>query len=408
MNPIRLEEYGADIVPDLCMEDWRFLALRHRRAVALSIDPLSGNPRLTASSWVGVITLPSGRELRVRTKVPVASLFYMLAVANEWPFRPEDVVGYAPEASILYVVARYFRDQLLRLDEAGLYRAYRDENTNLTTLRGRIDFREDLRRNLIERQRTACSFSDFTRDIPENQILRQAAHLLADSGLVGALAGGFRNLDFWWSDIGLTRHDPSVVTGFVYHRLNEHYRTVHQLASLLIRWLSPGGAEGDVRFPAFLVNMNSLYEEFVRVSVEKVVRDSVRVCKPSPLPLDEASHGQIQPDLLFELGGAAVLVADCKYKRVGADSGWQSDVYQMISYCTGLGLTDGVLIYPRHLGELDDQLVIRHSQLRVNRMTINLGLPPSQLDAECARLGVALLALCLASTRSEAAVAMAR
>lgn len=403
MSPIRLEEYGSAIVPDLGKEDWRFLALRHQRAVALSIDPLSGSPRLTASSWVGVITLPSGRELRVGTKVPVVSLFYMLAVADEWPFRPEDLVGYAPEASILYVVARYFRDQLLRLDEAGLYRAYRDEDGNLTTLRGRIDFREDLRRNLIERQRTACSFSDFTRDIPENQILRQAAHLLADSGLVGALDRSFRDLDYWWSDIRLTRHDPSVVTSFVYHRLNEHYRTVHQLASLLIRWLSPGGAEGDLRFPAFLVNMNSLYEEFVRVSVEKVVRGSVLVRKPSLLPLDESGHGQIQPDLLFELGGAAVLVADCKYKRVGADSGSQSDLHQVISYCTGLGLTDGVLIYPRHLVELDDQLVIRHSKLRVNRMTINLGLPPSELDAECARLGVALLKLCLASSRCERA-----
>ncbi len=400
MTPIRLEEHSSETVPDLGMEDWRFLALRHQRAVAISIDPLSGSPRLTASSWVGVITLPSGRELRIRTKVPVASLFHMLAVADRWPFQPEDIVGYAPEASILYVVARYFRDQLLRLDEGGLYRAYRDEDANVTTLRGRINFREDLRRNVIERQRTACSFSDFTRDIPENQILRQAAHLLADSGLVGDLAGAFRNLDYWWSDIRLTRHDPDVVTAFVYHRLNENYRTAHQLASLLLRWLSPGGTEGALRFPAFLVNMNSLFEDFVRVSVGRAIGDSVLVRKPKPFPLDEAGRAQIQPDLLLEVGGIAVLVADSKYKRVGTDSGSESDVYQVISYCTGLGLTEGVLIYPRHLVDLDDHLIIRHSDLRVNRVAINLGLPPSELNSESARLGKALLELCLISSQS--------
>jgi 5-methylcytosine-specific restriction enzyme subunit McrC len=370
VRTIRLEEYRSRLVEDLSREDLTFLTAKHSRTVTATLDPSTALPQLTASSWVGVITLPSGRELRITTKVPVANLFYMLAVVEDWPFRPDDIVSYAPDTTILYVVARYFRDLLLRIDESGLYRAYRDESDNLTTLRGRIDFREDLRLNIIERQRTACSFSDFTRDIPENQILR---------------------LDYWWSDVRLTAYDPEVVSTFVYHRLNDHYRPVHQLASVLLRWLSPGGAEGDSRFPAFLVNMNSLYEEFVRRSIGATLRETVRVRKPQPLALDESEQAHIQPDLLFEEDAHPVLVADCKYKRVGPQVRSDADLYQMVAYCTALDLTHGVLIYPRHLLDVDDELAIRHSRLRLHRASINLGLPLSQLESECVRVGADLV-----------------
>jgi 5-methylcytosine-specific restriction enzyme subunit McrC len=394
VETIRLEEYGSVLVPDLSTEDLRFLAAKHGRAVTTVLEPASNLPRLTATSWVGVITLPSGRELRIVTKVPVANLFHMLAVVGEWPFRPADVVGYEPDATILYVVARHFRDLLLQVDESGLYRAYRDEAENLTTLRGRIDFREDLRRNLIERQRTACSFSDFTRDIPENQILRQTAHLLAECGLVGNLAGDFRNLDYWWSDIASSNFDSNVVTRFVYHRLNDHYRPIHQLATILLQWLSPGGTEGDRRFPAFLVNMFWLYEAFVRRSLELVIRNTdYQVRKPRPLNLDESGRAHFQPDLLFMNAGVPVLVADCKYKRTGVDMASEADLYQMVAYCTALGLKEGVLVYPRHLVDLDDNLAIRSSAIRLHRMTIDLGLPLTELESECLRLASRLLDL---------------
>lgn len=394
MEPIRLEEYGSRLVDDLSREDMDFLVRKHSRAVTTTLDPSSGLPKLTAFSCVGVIRLPSARELRITAKVPVANLFYMLAVAGDWPFRPDDIVGYAADDTILDVVARYFRDQLRRLDEMGLYRAYHEESDNLTTLRGRIDFREDVRLNMIERQRTACVFSDFTRDIPDNQILRQAAHLLAECGLVRGLAAEFRTLDYWWSDIRLTGYDPDVVSDFSYHRLNDHYRPIHQLASVLLGWLSPGGRQGDSRFPAFLVNMNYLFEEFVRRSVAEATLSTVRIRKPRPLALDEAGHAHIQPDLLFEEHETPVLVADCKYKRVNPDAGTDSDLYQMVAYCTALGLTHGVLIYPRHLLDVDDEIAIRHSPVCLHRTSINLGLPLAGLDAECARLGAQMMKLC--------------
>lgn len=208
---IWLEEFSSAQVSELSDEDLRFLVDRYPRAVSASRDPVAGVPRLTASSWIGVITLPSGSEVRITTKVPVANAFYMLSVIHGWPFRPQELAAYAPDATILSVVARFFRDQLVTIESGGLYRRYAEQAENVMSIRGQIDFRADLQRNLIQRQRTACVFSEFTRDIPENQILRQTARLLADCGLLAELADDFGRIDYRWSDIRRTayggRHD---------------------------------------------------------------------------------------------------------------------------------------------------------------------------------------------------------
>ncbi len=132
--------------------------------------------------------------------------------------------------------------------------------------------------------------------------------------------------------------------------------------------------------------MNDLYEKFVRQSIVDSLADATRVRKPPRLPLDRAGNAHIQPDLLFEQRSRSVLVGDCKYKRIGPRPDSDSDIYQMVAYCTALGLDIGVLIYPRHLADVDDELVLRRSRIRLRRMTMDLGLPLSELRSEADRL----------------------
>jgi 5-methylcytosine-specific restriction enzyme subunit McrC len=166
------------------------------------------------------------------------------------------------------------------------------------------------------------------------------------------------------------------------------------LAAILLQWLSPGGTEGDRRFPAFLVNMFWLYEAFVRRSLELALRNTdYHVRKPRHLNLDESGRAHFQPDLLFTKAEIPTLVADCKYKRTGVDTASEADLYQMVAYCTALGLEEGILVYPRHLVDLDDDLAICSSTIRIHRMTIDLGLPRTELEPECVRLAGRLLDL---------------
>jgi 5-methylcytosine-specific restriction enzyme subunit McrC len=100
---------------------------------------------------------------------------------------------------------------------------------------------------------------------------------------------------------------------------------------------------------------------------------------------------QFQPDLLFQDDNVPVLVGDCKYKRATQQAGSDSDLYQMVAYCTALGLDHGVLIYPRHLDDIGDE-TIRKSPIRIHRVSVDLGVPLAHLRGEWARLAQRLVA----------------
>lgn len=109
----------------------------------------------------------------------------------------------------------------------GLYRAYLEQEDNVAFVRGRIRFTEDLRRNCLTRQRVYCQFAEFTWDIPENQIIRQVAHLLSGWGFQSKLRIKLSQLDSALSEITPTAMPGTVIGGFRYNRFNEDYRQIH-------------------------------------------------------------------------------------------------------------------------------------------------------------------------------------
>ena len=85
--------------------------------------------------------------------------------------------------------------------------------------------------------------------------------------------------------------------------------------------------------------------DFVFVSLKHRLRGTWGVDKRT-IPLDVAQHVPTEPDLLFTgQSGTNVLVADSKYKLISDGRGRNADYYQLLAYCTSLGLPRGVLIY---------------------------------------------------------------
>ena len=75
-------------------------------------------------------------------------------------------------------------------------------------------------------------------------------------------------------------------------------------------------------------------------------RGAVRVLAQETYPLDTGNRLRIKPDLVFADGPQVVALADTKYKLLAQDGAFpNADAYQLIAYCTRLGLTTGHLIY---------------------------------------------------------------
>jgi 5-methylcytosine-specific restriction enzyme subunit McrC len=53
----------------------------------------------------------------------------------------------------------------------------------------------------------------------------------------------------------------------------------------------------------------------------------------------------LRPDIVWKIGGTAVAVIDAKYKAEKPAGYPNADLYQLLAYCTVLGLRTGHLIY---------------------------------------------------------------
>ena len=86
----------------------------------------------------------------------------------------------------------------------------------------------------------------------------------------------------------------------------------------------------------------------------------------------------MKPDLVWYRGGKPLAVIDAKYKIEKVVGYPNADLYQMLAYCTALGLPIGHLVYARG-NESEQQLVVRGSGVQLHVHALDLELMPTQL-----------------------------
>ena len=105
--------------------------------------------------------------------------------------------------------------------------------------------------------------------------------------------------------------------------------------------------------------------------------------------LDEAARVPFRPDLVLYRGGRPVSVADAKYAYVTPTAPPTSHLYQLLAYCTALGLPHGHLIYAAATpaaGADPAPHVVRRSGITVTAHTLDLAAPPATLLADVTTL----------------------
>jgi 5-methylcytosine-specific restriction enzyme subunit McrC len=124
------------------------------------------------------------------------------------------------------------------------------------------------------------------------------------------------------------------------------------LCRLVAECLSPAENAGAVACPAFLLDMERVFERYVTAGVVRAFAGSDRYCV-AVQPSHHVSHavaGQpdlvMRPDVTLALDSRTVLVLDAKWKRLGQSPLRTDDVYQVLAYCTALDVRRAVLVYP--------------------------------------------------------------
>jgi 5-methylcytosine-specific restriction enzyme subunit McrC len=350
--------------------------------------------RLTPTGHVGTIVGPSCR-LVILPKIPLANLLHLLE--PDAPLLPvDDRATAAPGDALLEFLAGRLAQLLAERAAAGLHRAYAERTGQGPFLQGRLDLPAQLRDPTGRRDRLHCRYEDFTIDVPCNQVPRATAELVLQSPLVGAevrtvLARMIQPL----AGVTLLPLGPDLFQAAGPNPLTEAYRPLLDLCRLLADSLSADPTAGRTPGPAFLLNMERVFERYVTRGVVGAFppggRHDVAV---QPLHLaNQPIAGQpdipVRPDLTINRAGRPVLVVDAKWKRLAGSPLVTEDVYQVLAYCTALGAEQAVLVYP---GRRDRTWEYRlaHSPVRVTIRTLKVVGSRAECVRSVQRLGRAL------------------
>lgn len=355
---LTLHEGGAEQLVEL--DDAVVDVLTADKAVTAARGALPGQWRVTPSTWVGVLRV-GDLQVTIKPKVTISRLIFLLGYARDPAFWRNESVLLDGEPDLAEALAHSFARLTRRALEQGVLKGYRTVDESSTVLRGRIREADQIRRHFGRTIPLEITYDDYTVDVAENQILLAAAlRLLKAPGLS-------RHVRAWLHRIRLQLADVTVLLGghlprWQASRLNARYVPALRLAEQVLRGQSFEHRGGELEVSGFLVNMAKVFEDFVCTALSEAAPFAGgRSHMQYPAHLDEAANVPVKPDFVWERDGVPLVVADAKYKREKPSGFPNADLYQMLSYCTVLGLGEGHLIYAK--GELDPQV---HSVVGAN------------------------------------------
>ena len=360
---------------------------------SVSIEPIrhtSDKYRLRAGSIVGALEI-ADMSVFIEPKIGIPQLLSLACYALGL-YRPQDKLFDFQKASELPdILALALISAARRAFGRGLLRGYLTEEDALYTVRGRIQFSEQMRRRFSIPLPVELRFDEFTEDILANQLVKVAAARLGRMTLRSAKARrGLGRIAAILENVSLLEVRRRQVPEVRFDRLNEHYRQVVGLARLILLHSEFESQRGDVRATGFLIDMNKLFQEFLTQALREKLNVSERTLRADKgigrITLDEKCKAPIQPDLSWWEDGVCKFVGDAKYKNITGERVPNADLYQILAYATALDLPGGLLVYAKGEAALASYKV-RHTDKRLEVVEVDLSKPLETILKRVAEIG---------------------
>jgi 5-methylcytosine-specific restriction endonuclease McrBC regulatory subunit McrC len=334
-------------------EDYSAL-LRYHEERILQVQEHRGQVEIRGRDRVGVVRLPSGRRILIRTKIPGLVLLDWLVYLGEFPniqFWEQDG-NVAQSDSYQSVLASLFLRELDIVTRCHMRMGFVQFDTESPEVRGRI-----LSQRLAHRPWRLPSIPQTVRgrsiNTPPNQMLAAALDriLMFATELGSDQLAGFQQLRHSWSGISRSNEDREYIIQSSMSAPPAGYRSALQLARLILTGATfdPTPGWGGDTFTISLARMweNAVSKMCRELSAETGWRvaprtESIRRWDDAA-GTDDPNRSMIADTLLYR--GDQRWILDAKYKRsFGNES--RNDRFQMCGYILGFGANRATLVYP--------------------------------------------------------------
>lgn len=333
---------------------------RHEQNRAIHVEERAGQVEIRARDRVGVLGLPSGRRILLRTKIPGTVLLDWLVYLQEFPELELWTSGGNIERSGDWqtVLARLFLSEMELVTRCHLRKGFVQMNVESSDVRGRI-----LTNRLSQRPWRLPLIPQIVRgrslNTPANQMLATALDKLIhfQTDLTATELQRYHQVRNDWSEIDRDSLDQQAIIHSSVAAPPDGYRSAVQLARLLLTGASLDPSSG-VGGSTFTLSLSRIWEHAVTRMCDDLSSETGWQVAPRSHSVRrwDDSHGPDDPnrsliaDTLLRRGSER-WVLDAKYKRSFGNEA-RNDGFQMCAYVLGFRAQRATLVYPFSPGQL--------------------------------------------------------
>ena len=363
---------------------------------AFSLNRKKGKDFITVKNYVGVIETRQGTVIEILPKIYQSEnvednekikesktiLLKMLRSLRNSPFKSIDQAHLkASWMPILEIFISVFLKEMEVLLKRGIKHHFSPTEENQKYLKGRLLFSENVKQNLVRRERFFVNYDEFKADIPQNRILKSALVYLKDKSNSAKNIRQIISFLYLFEEVSECKNlekDLQNLNG--QNRLFNHYEVALQWAKVFLQNKSFTSYKGNHLNTAILFPMEILFESYVAHKIKQTYPHwEISTQDKKHFLVNDLNIRQnkfrIRPDLVIH-HQKLTIVADTKWKIINQNlpstnyNISQSDMYQLFAYGKKYQINNGnthlILIYPNH-ADFNNQLHFKYEEeLRID------------------------------------------
>ena len=316
---------------------------------------------LQAQNYVGIIQTKSGDSLEILPKIhdndnggnkeavenSKRILLRMLKTLKNHPFKNINIANLKSlNLPLLEIFISMFLDEVSKLVKIGIKSDYVELKDNLKFLKGKLKISEQIRKNIIHKERFYVCYQEFSIDRAENRLIKSTLEFLYRRSKSSKNQRLIREYLFIFDEISSSSDINADFSRLKLNRQTKHYEQALLWSKIFLQNKSFSPYRGnDVAF-ALLFDMNALFESYVGNFIKKKLPGVILQHSEKHL-VENPKSFRLRPDIFLE----SKFIADTKWKIVKSrDDISQADLYQLYAYGKKYECGRLYLVYPRISG----------------------------------------------------------
>ncbi|TDE05814.1 McrC family protein [Flavobacterium sandaracinum] len=249
---------------------------------------------------------------------------------------------------LIYLFSKYTKELL----NAAVYQKYVEVESELSFVKGRMNFNEYINQNLARgrNHKVNCIYDSFEIDNSFNQCVKYVSKMLLSTTKDQQNKRNLNDILFILDEVSDNYISAAECKKIQFNPMLSNFETVRDYCVLFLENSVSFNYKNDLKLFAFLLPMEYVFEDFIFGFIDKELNE-VKAKSQAKYSLDVDKVFGLKPDLLLEVNGKKI-IADTKYKIVYDDSIdkkngiSQNDLYQMVAYAIRFKATEIKLLYP--------------------------------------------------------------